>query len=106
MGASDLHLWLSSQPHPVAGALRPCVLGSHISLYIHRHPKPYTLHAPAFQFEPGSLSGYRLEDVLAAIRLRTGSLDIFPEARGRETCLTPNLLILQLSILYPLLGCC
>jgi len=50
MSASDLHLWLSSQPHPVAG--------------------------------------YRLEDVLSAIRLRTGSLDIFPEDFIRMT--TPN----------------
>mmetsp|Transcript_40164 Transcript_40164/g.92913 ORF Transcript_40164/g.92913 Transcript_40164/m.92913 type:complete len:664 (-) Transcript_40164:54-2045(-) len=50
MSSSELHLWFTSQPHPVAG--------------------------------------YRLEDVLAAVKLRTGSLEIFPEDFIRMT--TPN----------------
>ena len=28
-------------------------------------------------------AGYVLEDVLAIVKLRTGTLEIFPEARGR-----------------------
>jgi len=47
MSASDLHLWLSSQAHPVAG--------------------------------------YVLEDVLAIIKLRTGTLEFFPEDFVRMT---------------------
>lgn len=47
LSASDLHLWLQSQPHPV--------------------------------------TGYVLEDVLAIVKLRTGTLEIFPEDFVRMT---------------------
>lgn len=47
LSASDLHLWLQSQPHPVAG--------------------------------------FVLEDVLAIVKLRTGTLEIFPEDFVRMT---------------------
>ena len=71
-----------------------------IHTYIHAHTHTYIYISVQFRnflFWPMLVAwflritaGYVLEDVLAIVKLRTGTLEIFPEARGRARGIAPK----------------